>query len=572
METDERDLATGFSVFQIIVDYCAQEKHKVGIMIAVEKLKIHNYKCFKEFEIVFNEGISIIVGNNEEGKSTILEALQLALTGMLNGRTLFTDVYESLFNRKAIEDYIGSITTTKQPLPYILIEVFLKGDDLAKFEGDGSSYGGKECGLAFKVSFNNQYQDEYDALIKSGEVKSLPVEYYKIDRYTFARASVTNRSIPLKSVIIDSSSTRFQNGSDVYISKIIKDNLDEKEVAALAQSFRKLKESFGEVDAIEAINRKVSENAGISTKKVTVAVDMSVKNSWETVLMTYIDDVPFQQVGKGEQCLIKTNLALAHKKAQTSNLILIEEPENHLSHTRLNELLESITSKCEEKQLIITTHSNFVANKLSLKNLILLANQKTTRFADLDEGDANYFQKLPGYDTLRLILAKSAILVEGPSDELIVQRAYKDTYGCLPIQHGIDVISVRGLSFKRFLEIAKRIEKTVAVVTDNDGKYDERVTKNYELFKDVPCIKICASPDNTLKTLEPQFVHANNAKLSDLKSVIGVEGEDYTTDKSVSDYMENNKTDWALCVFESTIKFDYPNFIIEAINWVHEGE
>jgi len=70
-------------------------------MIVVEKLKIQNYKCFRDFEIEFNDGISIIVGNKEEGKSTILEALQLALSGMLNGRTLFTDVYESLFNKDA---------------------------------------------------------------------------------------------------------------------------------------------------------------------------------------------------------------------------------------------------------------------------------------------------------------------------------------------------------------------------------------------------------------------------------------------------------------------------------------
>ena len=86
--------------------------------------------------------------------------------------------------------------------------------------------------------------------------------------------------------------------------------------------------------------------------------------------MTYIDDVPFHQIGKGEQCVIKTNLALAHKKTRTSNLVLIEEPENHLSHTMLNELLNTINKACADKQLIITTHSNFVANKLNLKNLI----------------------------------------------------------------------------------------------------------------------------------------------------------------------------------------------------------
>lgn len=542
-------------------------------MIIVEKLKIQNYKCFKNFEIEFNDSISIIVGNNEEGKSTILEALQLALSGMLNGRTLLTDIYESLFNKNTVDEYIQSLgTTDKKTLPTILIEVFLKGDDLAKFEGDGNTFKSKKCGLAFKVCFNDQYNEEYNALIQNGDVKSLPVEYYKIERYTFARESVTNRSIPLKSVLIDSSSARFQNGSDVYISKIIKDNLDVKEIAALAQSFRKLKEDFGEVSAIEAINQKVSENAGISTKKVSVSVDMSVKNSWETVLMTYIDDVPFHQVGKGEQCLIKTNLALAHKNVQTSNLILIEEPENHLSHTRLNELLETITTKCEEKQLIITTHSNFVANKLSLQNLILLSNQRTTRFDDLSKGDAEYFQKLPGYDTLRIILAKSAVLVEGPSDELIVQRAYKDKYNSLPIQQGIDVISVRGLSFKRFLEIAKRLNKKVAVVTDNDGNYEQHIKEKYKDYESIACIKICASDDNTLKTLEPQFVHSNSTKMTDLRIVLDISEADYPAEKDVSDYMEANKTDWAISVFETDKRFDYPKYIENSIDWVHDGE
>ena len=542
-------------------------------MIWVNKLRIQNYKCFRDFEVELNEGISIIVGNNDEGKSTILEALQLALSGMLNGRTLFTDINESLFNKDVVDEYIQSLRTTdKKPQPTILIEVFLKGDNLAKFEGDGNTYKTKNCGLAFKISFNNQYNEEYNALIKNGEVKSLPVEYYKIDRYTFAREAVTNRSIPLKSVLIDSSSVRFQNGSDVYISKIIKDNLDEKEIAALAQSFRKLKEDFGETKAIEAINQKVSRNAGISMKKVTVAVDMSVKNSWETVLMTYIDDIPFHQVGKGEQCLIKTNLALAHKKAQTSNLLLIEEPENHLSHTRLNELLETITSKCEDKQLIITTHSNFVANKLSLKNLILLSSQKTTRFMDLSGDDAEFFQKLPGYDTLRLILAKSAILVEGPSDELIVQRAFKERYGTLPIQQGIDVISVRGLSFKRFLEIAKRVNKKVAVVTDNDGKYEQKIKEKYKDYESVVCIKVCASDNNSLKTLEPQFARANNSFLSELRTVLNIKETDYPTEKDVSDYMETNKTYWALSVFVTDKSFCYPDYIESAIAWVYEGE
>ena len=542
-------------------------------MIAVEKLKIKNYKCFRDFEISFNKGVSIIVGNNEEGKSTILEALQLCLSGMLNGRALFSDVYEGLFNKEAVREYIESLKTdNKKPLPTILIEVYLKTNELPRFEGDGNSGRTKGCGLWIKICFNEQYQGEYTALVQRGDVKTIPVEYYKVERFSFAREAVTNRGIPLKSVLIDSSSNRFQNGSDVYLSKIIRESLDDKEIAALAQSYRKLKENFGNDASIVAINDKVSENAGISNKKVSVSVDMSMKNSWETVLMTFIDDVPFHQIGKGEQCVIKTNLALAHKKAQTSNLVLIEEPENHLSHTMLNELLNKINKTCVDKQLIITTHSNFVANKLNLKNLILLSNQTTTKFDELPEGDAEYFEKLSGYDTLRLILAKRVILVEGPSDELIVQRAYKDKYGLLPIEDGVDVISVRGLSFKRFLDIARRLDKRVTVVTDNDGNYETRIKKKYQDYEGIDCIKVFASDNEDLKTLEPQFVEANKDKLTEIRELIGISEADYPAQKNVSDYMEDNKTEWALAVFNSDKSYNYPDYITEAIEWVHEGE
>ena len=79
----------------------------------------------------------------------------------------------------------------------------------------------------------------------------------------------------------------------------------------------------------------------------------------------------------------------------------------------------------------------------------------------------SYFKRLLGYDTLRLILARKVILVEGPSDESVIQRAFLVKYGTLPIEAGVDVINVRGLSFARFLDIAKELKNEFRVVTDN---------------------------------------------------------------------------------------------------------
>lgn len=75
--------------------------------MAIEKVIIQNFKKFKEpFEIGFNENINLLVGDNESGKSTILEAIHVALTGMYAGRSIRNQLSAYLFNREAVQDYL----------------------------------------------------------------------------------------------------------------------------------------------------------------------------------------------------------------------------------------------------------------------------------------------------------------------------------------------------------------------------------------------------------------------------------------------------------------------------------
>ena len=540
----------------------------------ISKVIIENYKCFQgKFTLELNPNVNILVGNNESGKSTILEAINLALTGILNGRYLKNELSPYFFNCKTVLDYVRSLSTDgvePQSPPFIRIEVFFDCDDVARFEGNGNSERADACGLSLKIEFDADYQAEYEALVKSGELKAIPIEYYRVTWQSFARETITARSIPLKSVLIDSSSTRYQNGSDVYISRIIHDDLEDTEKAAISQEYRKLKEMFGEAEAVKAINEKIKTKSNISNKSLSISVNLATHNSWQTSLMTYLDEIPFHQAGKGEQCIVKTNLALGHKKSQEANLILLEEPENHLSHTRLNQLLANIGSKCQDKQIIVSTHSSFVANKLGIENLIFLNEQQSSRFTDLADDTCEFFKKLPGYQTLRLLLCRKAVLVEGPSDELIFQEAYmKANDGRLPIEDGVDVISV-GLSFKRFLEIAKTVDQPVAVVTDNDRDYTNNITNKYKDFDSVSCISVFADDRNGLRTLEPQFVDANKDNLSALCVTIKIDNNNYDTEDKIAVYMTAHKTEWALHVFESNMDLVFPQYITNAVGWCNE--
>ena len=546
----------------------------------IKKLYIENFKCFNgAFSIDFTDGVNILVGNNEVGKSTILEAIHLALSGILNGHYLRNELSQYLFNNDVVNKYLSDIKAgNNSDLPFILIEVFFDENDNAKFEGDGNSERSKAAGVSFKIEFDNDaYKLAYEELIKK-EFETIPIEFYKISWKSFSRDGITSRNIPLKSVLIDSSSHRYYNGSDIYISRIIKNNLNEEQRADISQAFRKLKETFMGDDAIKAINELVKNNSKISTSKnVEISVDLSSRDAWESALMTYLDKVPFHQIGKGEQCIVKTNLSLSHKKSEEANLILLEEPENHLTHSKLNEFIYSITNNSNQKQIIISTHSSFVANKLGLENLILLnVNKETAKreklyFKELEDTTNRYFKKLPGYDTLRLILCKKAILVEGDSDELVVQKAYMDKHeGKLPIENNIDVISVRSLAFKRFLEIAKELKQPTAVVTDNDGKHEEKITEKYKDYDNVNCITIFSDDNDELNTLEPQFVEVNKKNLETLCKAIGIDLTKYDSADKIVDYMESNKTKWALNFFETTESLEYPEYIKRVINWCDE--
>lgn len=538
----------------------------------IKKINIENYKCFyglSSFD--FNEGLNILVGNNEAGKSTILEAINLALTGVVNGRYLKNELSQYLFNHIIVSEYITSLTTHKKlSPPHISIEVFFRGDDFPEFEGTLNKQKEKASGVLFTIEFDEDYKSEYEALITTGEISTIPIEYYHIKWRSFSRENVTARSIPLKSVLIDSSSNRYQNGSDIYLSRIIRNDLDDKEKAELSQAYRKMKEAFISQEPVIAINQKIKDKSKISSKSLKVSVDLSTQNSWETTLMTYLDEVPFHQIGKGEQCIIKTNLALAHQKSKEANILLIEEPENHLSHTKLNELLKTIVESNNGKQIIVSTHSSFVCNKLGLDHLILINDRKGFKLSALNKDTYLFFKKLSGYQTLRLILCRKAVLVEGDSDELIFQKAYMEKNGGkLPIEDGIDVISV-AVTFKRFLDIAVQTNQFVAVITDNDGEYASTITKKYLDYQPYENIKIFADDRNTLNTMEPQFVDANKSSLSDFCKVLGISQKTYKTEEDVLKYMLGNKTACALKIFEAEQSVVYPKYILEAVEWCNE--
>jgi len=532
----------------------------------ITKVNILNYKKFRNFSIDLNPELSIIVGDNESGKTTLLEAISICLKLQINNHSIATEVTPYIFNDKSVSEYIEKIKKgfSAEP-PYIEIEVFFKDGSVdSVLKGENNSLKSNVPGIKTIIRLDvEKYGDEYrsyvDEIKKQGtNIKCVPSEYYTIERKSFAGNNIRYFDNPVKLFTIANMENRFQNGVDRFITDILDDTLELTDRATMSFQYRSLKDKFFKNDAIKKLNEKIKEE-DVSDKKIEISMDVSSKTNLDSSLTLYVDDIPLRYSGKGEQVSIKTKLALK-SKANGSNLIMIEEPEVNQSFSSMNKLVSAITDICSSKQIIITTHSSYITNKCNIKNAIAINGDSVKSFFSLDKETFDYFEKLPNYDTLRSILSKKLILVEGPSDELVVQKAYSEYHkNRLPLQDGIDVLAVNSLAFKRFLEIIRNLDKEVCVITDNDGNLNSgRINKLNKYTNEK--IKIYYPQNEVTNTLEPCFVECN-----DLGVLNSVFKKQFTTKNELVEYMIKNKTEWALSVFETKERLIFPEYIVNAV-------
>ncbi|CDD43522.1 putative ATP-dependent endonuclease of the OLD family [Collinsella sp. CAG:398] len=550
----------------------------------ISRVVITGFKCIREpLSVDLERDLNILVGDNGVGKSTILEALHLALTGQYRGEPIRRALSQSLFNIDNVGKFIADVGNGNlATLPRISIEVFLESNnqsDESELSGGVNSLRQRRCGFTFSIEFDESFREELESL-PLGSLKSLPIEYYDVRWMTFADAQITPRSIPVRSVMINPAG-EWRGSVDERVSRTLLDGLDTKHQMALAQSARTMFDSWNAEESLLAASGSLPAIGIEDIGEVDLVANPGTMESWKRNLVIRLKRIPYGHIGAGSQSMMQAGMELDKKRPEKTTLLLFEEPENHLSHTNLNKLVRLIAGGADGRKIVLTTHSSYVANVLGLDNLQIVGSSDgltvCAPLRELSSDTFDYFRKLPGYDTLRLVLAGSAILVEGPSDELVVQLAYRQTHdGKLPIEKGIDVISV-GSGFLRFLELASCINRRVLVLTDND-KDPGALHKKYQAFSDCDHIKVNfveevyppndpndVDPERKLNwnTLEAEVLRANG-----LDAINSILGKSYRDDASILKYMEGNKTEVALVLFETYEAVKVPKYITKGLEWL----
>lgn len=521
-------------------------------MKAISRIKLHNFKRFRDFEVPLDEKLNILVGENESGKSSILTAINLVLSGSRNQVEKIG--VERLLNSQTAEEFLAS-EKKYDDLPVMYVELWLNEQNNFELRGKNNSEYVEYDGLCMECAPIDTLSGEIKEILESDDI-NFPYEYYAVTFSTFQGDQYTGYKKYLKHIVIDTALIGNDYAIREYIGGMYENYVEGPEKHKHQNEYRKAKNDFRDT-SLATLNDRV-EGYSFSVKN-------DVKTNLRTDLTIVENNIDIDNKGKGRQCFIKTEFALrrAENPASKIDVALIEEPENHLSHINMKKLIEMIGNS-EDKQLIIATHSNMISARLDLRKTILLHSSAECPLLlnGLPEDTARFFMKAPNHGVLDLVLSKKVILVEGDAEYMLMEGFFQAITDRSMESADVHVISVGGTSFKRYLDIARILSVKVAIIRDNDKNFKANSVEPYADYQG-DNIAVFSDSNNDRYTFEVCMYTDNKDVCDQLFS----EGR---RSLSVQEYMLNNKTEAAFSLLEHGVNnLEVPQYIKDAIEWIN---
>jgi len=546
----------------------------------IRKVTINNYRSFRFFEAQLQQ-LTVVIGENDTGKTNFFTALSLPLSGNqidFNQKRLSV----SDINKDAVIDFLKSVVdddTEENQLTNIpKVSVTVEFADpknayetalLAKWivaDGDEETY---------KIRYDFKPKDDKDLLEvvkKSLAGKTLDdINWFTlpVELYDYQVVSVNNEKpiaySDLKHVSIhsinaerDDFSESSSMKSNSIFTKLLMNTLNDDDKGQINTAYS---EFFSAIEKTETFDKVIGtnddfENYDSIIKQLECTPNLpNLKNILSNITLKYGNEFLYQK-GLGQRNLIYILILFAYYKScgDTFNLCCIEEPEAHLSVNNLRLVRDFIEKSSSNSgslvQTIISTHNPSIINKLKISNVLAFTGEKAISLSDTPPKLVDYLRKRPNFDILKLLFANKVILVEGPTEEMLISTYLSKQ----PDLSDIDIIPIGQRGYATFLDIWLALNKDnqnkkIGVVRDYDNS-DAAKTKHdaYDTAHANVTVRT-----TTNYTLEIDLVEAED-NLALLNGLFEMEGDL----DAVSKHMINGKTARMLDVCDAMVDEENP--------------
>ena len=167
----------------------------------ITKLKLKNFKRFDLFAGDFDDKINILVGDNESGKSSLIEAISLVLSGSRS--KVETTGLENIFNSKAVSNFLDS-DKKYENLPNVFIEAYFNEQHNIELSGKNNSDEIVCDGLKLEIVPNDDFGKDIKSILSQSE-PVFPYEFYSIKFSTFSGEAYSGYKKYLRHILVDNS-------------------------------------------------------------------------------------------------------------------------------------------------------------------------------------------------------------------------------------------------------------------------------------------------------------------------------------------------------------------------------
>ncbi|ELV8700803.1 AAA family ATPase, partial [Vibrio vulnificus] len=145
-------------------------------MKTITKIQLRNFKKYQEFNVDFDPELNLLIGDNEAGKSTILTAIELVLSGSKS--KVETAGLDTLFNTSVVQGFLAS-NKKLENLPILIAELHLNEQDNPSLNGKNNIDGINADGLRLICEPNEELSYEIAQVLAQPEA-NFPFEFYSI--------------------------------------------------------------------------------------------------------------------------------------------------------------------------------------------------------------------------------------------------------------------------------------------------------------------------------------------------------------------------------------------------------
>ena len=479
----------------------------------LETLCIKKFRSINNITLEFNKGVNIIIGENNAGKSAIIDALRICLSigkqwrdiGIRNDEDFYIDTMEIsdelepiefalIFKIEDAQDrfYFNSMVFQDADNPdnqniQIHFKYYLETNEKGNKVLRWSIWGGELEGQQIKPEEAQQIYYSYLAPLRNAEQELKP--YARENKVTSLFKEITKY---LKNGEDEPEEVNLDMAKKIELAQKLENVINDEDWTGLIKTGE---DSINEHLEKSDINSKTSkinlrfleykyENIvkGVLTRKPVYSDELIGD---ELFKQKYFD---ISQNGLGENNLILASAVLGDienrrkEKIEHYYALLIEEPEAHLHPHKQNTFFNYLNHLQDfGAQIFITSHSPTITAKSKLDNLIIL--QKTTnniasftvKKSELSTKNKSYLRKFLDVTKSQLFFANGAILVEGISEALLLPVFAKILNTSYDIdKNGVEIVNINGVAFEPFARLFnsdvpnKRLNTRCSILTDDD--------------------------------------------------------------------------------------------------------